>query len=109
MDRTCQNACVAQNMQLWLVFALGLFLEDMYGIGFFKFFGVVLSLCICVQSNSKGFSDFRVRNLSLAEYGRREIEIAEQGSFPSLSLSRFGNYCLLFFLSFVIQKCEATS
>lgn len=32
-----------------------------------------------LQKNSKGFSDFCVRNLSLAVHGRKEIEMAEQG------------------------------
>lgn len=31
-----------------------------------------------VQKNSKGFSDFCVKNISQAAFGRREIEIAEQ-------------------------------
>ncbi len=31
-----------------------------------------------VQVNSQGFSDFCVRKISRAEFGRREIEIAEQ-------------------------------
>ena len=31
-----------------------------------------------VQVNSSGFSDFCVRKISRAEFGRREIEIAEQ-------------------------------
>ena len=30
------------------------------------------------QLNSKGFSDFCIRNIKHAEFGRREIEIAEQ-------------------------------
>ncbi len=37
-------------------------------------------LLYCVfQKNSKGFSDFGVRNIEQAAFGRREIEIAEQG------------------------------
>jgi len=35
----------------------------------------------CLQKNSRGFSDFAVRRIKHAQYGRREIEIAEQGSF----------------------------
>ena len=31
------------------------------------------------QRSSKGFSDFRVKNIKQAAFGRREIEIAEQG------------------------------
>ncbi len=31
------------------------------------------------QANSKGSSDFCVKNIKQAEFGRREIEIAEQG------------------------------
>lgn len=32
-----------------------------------------------IQSNSKGFSDFCVRNIHQHAFGRREIEIAQQG------------------------------
>lgn len=32
------------------------------------------------QKNSKGSSDFCVKNIKQAEFGRREIEIAEQGN-----------------------------
>ena len=32
-----------------------------------------------IQKNSAGFSDFCVRNISQHAFGRREIEIAEQG------------------------------
>lgn len=32
------------------------------------------------QKNSKGNSDFCVKNIKQAEFGRREIEIAEQGN-----------------------------
>ncbi|KAF2984794.1 hypothetical protein EK904_014800, partial [Melospiza melodia maxima] len=35
------------------------------------------------QKNSKGSSDFCVKNIKQAEFGRREIEIAEQGTGPS--------------------------
>lgn len=33
-----------------------------------------------IQKNSKGFSDFCVRNINQHSFGRREIEIAEQGN-----------------------------
>lgn len=36
------------------------------------------------QVNTQGSSDFCVKNIKQAEFGRREIEIAEQGT--------FGNY-----------------
>lgn len=32
-----------------------------------------------IQNNSKGFNDFCVRNVGQHAFGRREIEIAEQG------------------------------
>lgn len=32
-----------------------------------------------IQKNTKGFSDFCVRNINQHAFGRREIEIAEQG------------------------------
>lgn len=32
-----------------------------------------------IQNNSKGFSDFCVRNINQHAFGRREIDIAEQG------------------------------
>lgn len=32
-----------------------------------------------MQKNSSGGSDFCVKNIKLADFGRREIEIAEQG------------------------------
>jgi adenosylhomocysteinase len=38
-----------------------------------------------IQKNSLGFSDFCVRNINQHAFGRREIEIAEQGRFSSLS------------------------
>ena len=34
---------------------------------------------VVFQKNAKGFSDFCVRNIENAAFGRREIEIAEQG------------------------------
>lgn len=40
------------------------------------------------QKNSKGSGDFCVKNIKQAEFGRREIEIAEQGK-TDLELSRF--------------------
>ena len=32
-------------------------------------------------SNSNGFRDFCIKDINLASYGRKEIEIAEKGSF----------------------------
>lgn len=37
-----------------------------------------------IQSNSKGFADFCVRNIQQHAFGRREIEIAEQGMKKSI-------------------------
>lgn len=37
------------------------------------------------QQTSKGFADFCVRNINQAAYGRKEIDIAEQGIRSSLS------------------------
>jgi hypothetical protein len=34
---------------------------------------------LSLQKNSSGFNDFAVRRIKHAQYGRREIEIAEQG------------------------------
>ena len=31
------------------------------------------------MKNSKGFSDFRIKNIKISPYGRKEIEMAEQG------------------------------
>lgn len=31
------------------------------------------------QENSSGFSDFCIKNIRLKDFGRREIEFAEQG------------------------------
>ena len=42
------------------------------------------------QKSSRGHSDFAVRNIELKAFGRREIEIAEQGRLP-------------FFLSFFLS------
>ena len=36
-----------------------------------------------LQKNSKGFNDFAVRRIKHAQYGRREIEIAEQGGWKN--------------------------
>ena len=36
-----------------------------------------------LKKNSSGFTDFAVRRIKHAQYGRREIEIAEQGLFIS--------------------------
>ncbi|MBN3303117.1 SAHH3 Adenosylhomocysteinase, partial [Amia calva] len=41
-----------------------------------------------VQSNSKGGSDFCVKNIKQAEFGRREIEIAEQDMSALISLRK---------------------
>jgi hypothetical protein len=41
-----------------------------------------------VQSTLLGFSDFCVRNLGQGAFGRREIEIAEQGC---IFLNQFNN------------------
>ena len=38
-------------------------------------------MIILLQSNTTGLSDFCVKNIKLADFGRREIEIAEQGYF----------------------------
>ncbi|KAI1230900.1 hypothetical protein IHE44_0008332 [Lamprotornis superbus] len=38
------------------------------------------------QTNSKGSSNFCVKNIKQAEFGRREIEIAEQGTKRSTCL-----------------------
>ena len=42
------------------------------------------------QTAADGFSDFCIRNVQQADFGRREIEIAEQGQSQSLSLSQRG-------------------
>ena len=41
----------------------------------------ILDLCVCFfpKKNGKGSNDFCVKNIKLADFGRREIEIAEQG------------------------------
>lgn len=61
---------------------------------FVEFYFVLFSLASCtgssseeddvsprekIQKNSRGHSDFCVRNISQHAFGRREIEIAEQG------------------------------
>jgi len=38
----------------------------------------VFPVCF-LQKNSKGFNDFCVRNIEQNAFGRREIDIAEQG------------------------------
>lgn len=40
------------------------------------------------QTNSKGSSNFCVKNIKQAEFGRREIEIAEQGKSGARGLRR---------------------
>ncbi len=40
---------------------------------------------MCLQKNASGFQDFAVRRIKHAFYGRREIEIAEQGLFDQKS------------------------
>lgn len=47
-----------------------------------------------IQSNSKEFADFCVRNINQHAFGRREIEIAEQGK----SLNDYFMDCLLIYL-----------
>jgi len=42
-----------------------------------------------IQKNSQGFSDFCVRNINQHAFGRREIEIAEQGRFLTAVLVTF--------------------
>lgn len=42
------------------------------------------------QTNSKGSSNFCVKNIKQAEFGRREIEIAEQGTKWSVGLLGLG-------------------
>lgn len=43
-----------------------------------------------LQNNSKGFSDFCIKNIKQAEFGRREIELAQQGKITeSLNLYMF--------------------
>ena len=49
-----------------------------------------------VQKNSKGRTDFRVKNMKIAPYGRKEIEMAEQGKL-TYALS---GMCLLY-----MHKC----
>lgn len=39
------------------------------------------------QKNSKGNGDFCIKNIKQAEFGRREIEIAEQGRLDNPLLS----------------------
>lgn len=44
-----------------------------------------------IQSNSKGFNDFCVRNINQHAFGRREIEIAEQGDLLILPIWLISN------------------
>ncbi|MBN3324887.1 SAHH3 Adenosylhomocysteinase, partial [Atractosteus spatula] len=83
-----------------------------------------------VQTNSKGSSDFCVKNIKQSEFGRREIEIAEQGALVpvsrtgvarSVSLSRSCTsmflgvlvpdrlFCALTFLSEQVAKSDQTA
>jgi hypothetical protein len=57
-----------------------------------------------IQSNTKGFNDFCVRNIHQHAFGRREIEIAEQGE---LLIGGVLVALLLIFLIFIKQKCPA--
>ena len=43
-----------------------------------------------MQKNSSGGSDFCVKNIKLADFGRREIEIAEQGKQNFVIIMLFG-------------------
>lgn len=45
------------------------------------------------QKNSKGSSDFCVKNIKQAEFGRREIEIAEQGKASTFPLKLPMSFC----------------
>ena len=42
-----------------------------------------------IQTAAKGFRDFRIKDIKLASYGRKEIEIAEQGRSHSDSIERW--------------------
>ena len=46
-----------------------------------------------VQRASKGFTDFAIRNIDLAEFGRREIEYAEQGMYRVTILNLLTHFC----------------
>jgi len=48
-----------------------------------------------VLANSKGFKDFRIKDLKLSAYGRKEIEIAEQGKTPLNSSKHLQMYDIL--------------
>ena len=57
------------------------------------------------QRNTAGFTDFCVKNLSQAEFGRREIDIAEQGSY-ALYTYLLGQRILDMMVSFLyIETC----
>lgn len=53
-----------------------------------------------IQSNTKGFNDFCVRNIHQHAFGRREIEIAEQGELLICVI-------LLIFVSFALLRSLA--
>lgn len=40
------------------------------------------------QKNSKGNGDFCIKNIKQADFGRREIEIAEQGTEPDATRTK---------------------
>ena len=52
-----------------------------------------------VQKNSSGGTDFCVKNIKLADFGRREIEIAEQGK---------RNFVINILFGDALGKCLAT-
>jgi hypothetical protein len=67
-----------------------------------------------IQSSSKGFNDFCVRNINQHAFGRREIEIAEQGKlyislliYSSSSIMKMMMmlfiYCMLQYLSLTLS------
>lgn len=55
-----------------------------------NFQNVIHPFSIPVQKNSSGGSDFCVKNIKLADFGRREIEIAEQGKQNFVMIMLFG-------------------
>lgn len=62
------------------------------------------------QQNSKGGADFCVRNINQHAFGRREIEIAEQGTIIiSIASSIVWIVSILNLLCFILQqKCRAS-
>lgn len=54
------------------------------------------------QKNSKGSSDFCVKNIKQAEFGRREIEIAEQGKESKHFSSQVAHVFLSMLITFYI-------